>query len=272
MLWKRILTAVVAVPIVVPFMMYAGPVANFVFFLLVALWALTEYFAMAFPDDAAVRRMGTATGGALYAVWGLAIIFDAGPLAFHLPLLIAFTAMFFFFVFRTGDIQTVAHRIGSAVLGIVYVDCLIIFFVALLHLPDGWKCVTMLLAIVWLTDTGGYFGGKYFGRRKLYEKVSPKKTWEGAVGGTIFGIASAFLFAWMLSIDWPAHHIVLAALGTSAIGQVGDLAESLLKRSYGIKDSGRLIPGHGGILDRIDAVMFGAPFFYYYITLLNVVK
>jgi phosphatidate cytidylyltransferase len=127
----------------------------------------------------------------------------------------------------------------------------------------------MLLACVlsWGSDTGAYFAGRAIGGPKLYEKVSPKKTWAGAIGGVLAATAGAFALAGTVgpAVD-PAHLAVIAPVA-SAFGQVGDLAESLLKRSVGVKDSGRIMPGHGGLLDRVDALIFAGPVLFCYAVL-----
>ena len=267
MLYKRVLVAAVGIPILLPMLIYAGHLVNFIFFLIVALIALGEFFHMAFQDDLAARRMGMISGGLLFAVWGLGIIYEAPPLLFHLAFVTAFIAVFFFFLFCPGDIKTVGTRVALGVLGLVYVNGLLIYFVALHNLEKGWRYVIMLFAIIWLNDTGAYFAGRLLGRHKFYEKVSPKKTWEGSFGGVFLGLLGAFLFDALLSLDWPALHLVVLSIALGYLGQLGDLCESLLKRSFEVKDSGRIIPGHGGILDRADALLMAAPFLYYYIRL-----
>ena len=126
----------------------------------------------------------------------------------------------------------------------------------------GW--VLLVLSIAWLADTGGYFVGRRFGRTKLYPVVSPNKTWAGLygalAGSTLAGAAASLTYLPKL----PLIHGVLLGLFGGGIGQLGDLVESLLKRSVGTKDSGSIIPGHGGILDPIDAVLFVAPVTYLY--------
>ena len=118
--------------------------------------------------------------------------------------------------------------------------------------------------MAWLADTGGYFVGRRFGKAKLYPSVSPNKTWAGLygamLGSTIAGVVAALTYLPELRL---IHGIALGLVG-GVVGQLGDLVESLLKRSVGVKDSGTIIPGHGGILDRIDAVLFVSPFTYLY--------
>jgi phosphatidate cytidylyltransferase len=154
------------------------------------------------------------------------------------------------------------------VTGIVYAGFLTTFLAKLKVFPiHGGDNVLLVLVVAWLADTGGYFAGRFLGKAKLYEAVSPKKTWAGAWGGlagSIVGVAALKLIhaSWL---TWP--DVFAIAIPASILGQMGDLAESLIKRSVGVKDSGALLPGHGGILDRIDAVLFIAPYVYAYLFL-----
>ena len=122
----------------------------------------------------------------------------------------------------------------------------------------------LVLIVAWLADTGGYFAGRFLGKAKLYEAVSPKKTWAGAYGG-IAGSVVGVIALKLVHASWldVGRRLAIAVPG-GILGQLGDLAESLIKRSVGVKDSGALFPGHGGILDRIDAVLFIAPYVYGY--------
>jgi len=134
----------------------------------------------------------------------------------------------------------------------------------------GAGIVMMLLVAVAITDTAAYFVGKQFGRRKLAPVVSPKKTWEGAIGGFAFAvIAMGVLYLlrgsmdWTALPDWPLTRYLLSGAAVSIVSQIGDLIASSLKRDADVKDSGRLFPGHGGALDRCDGFLFGAPVLYY---------
>ena len=154
-------------------------------------------------------------------------------------------------------------------MGIVYAGFLTTFL-AKLKLIDpthGGDTVLIVLLIAWLADTGGYFAGRFLGKAKLYEAVSPKKTWAGAYGGIAGSIAGVAALK-LISAPWLSWFDVFAlAIPGGVLGQLGDLAESLIKRSVGVKDSGALLPGHGGILDRIDAVLFIAPYVYTYLVI-----
>jgi phosphatidate cytidylyltransferase len=172
-----------------------------------------------------------------------------------------------YYLFRFRDIPTVAGRYAATVSGIVYAGFLTTFLAFLKRIDPHQVGDTVLLVLIvaWVADTGGYFAGRFLGKAKLYEAVSPKKTWAGAWGG----LAGSFLGVALLKVFFATwlgwDDVVLIAIPGGILGQLGDLAESLIKRSTGVKDSGSLLPGHGGILDRIDAVLFIAPYVYVYL-------
>ncbi|MDF1564226.1 MAG: phosphatidate cytidylyltransferase [Deltaproteobacteria bacterium] len=163
------------------------------------------------------------------------------------------------------DLKALPGQAGMAVLGIVYVGGL---FAVLVHVRGfGLWWLVLTMAVTWLNDTGAYFTGRAFGKHPLSRFVSPKKTWEGFAGGVVASIAGAFLVGWLAGalpmiapepIGLSVPLLLLLGVLAGFLGPVGDLAESLFKRAYGVKDSGKLIPGHGGFLDRIDAFLFNA--------------
>ena len=160
-----------------------------------------------------------------------------------------------------ADLTKAPRRVGLALLGAVYPGLLFGTVVRLRQLPDGLAWLFLTLAVTWLNDTGAYLAGRAYGRRKLYPRISPSKTWEGAAGGLVASIGAALAvksLGWLPQLPWWAS--VVAGTGAGVLGPLGDLAESMLKRAYGAKDSSRLLPGHGGLLDRIDALLFTAPF------------
>ena len=121
----------------------------------------------------------------------------------------------------------------------------------------------------WAADTGAYFAGRAFGRHKLYPKISPGKTVEGAIGGLASAVGAAFLIRFLFDVPMEAAYTAGMGAVAGVAGVIGDLSESLLKRSVGAKDSSRLIPGHGGVLDRFDGVMFAAPALYAYVVIVG---
>ncbi|MDR1633471.1 MAG: phosphatidate cytidylyltransferase [Bifidobacteriaceae bacterium] len=147
----------------------------------------------------------------------------------------------------------------------VYLPTLGALVVLLSFMPDGRWLVLLLVAVPVACDTGGYFAGSYLGRHKLAAQISPRKTWEGLAGSVLLAVAAAVGGMALMGRPWY-FGLALGVLGALA-ATLGDLAESLLKRAIGIKDMGNLLPGHGGVLDRIDSILMTAPFFYAVITL-----
>ncbi len=149
------------------------------------------------------------------------------------------------------------RRLGA--LGIVYASAIAVAPILVRAEPGiGLALIAWCFAVVWATDVAAYFTGRALGGPKLWPSVSPKKTWSGAIGGALAGIVAAVIVAWIarrVGGEWPFSLVLTAllALVASAAGQLGDLAESALKRRFGVKDSGSIIPGHGGVLDRLDA-------------------
>jgi phosphatidate cytidylyltransferase len=157
-------------------------------------------------------------------------------------------------------IENAPRRVGLAVLGALYPGLLISALVPLRQMQLGFWWVFLALTVTWANDSGAYFAGRAFGKRKLYPRISPSKTWEGAIGGSLASIVGACVVQhfWLHSLS-PLGAALIGA-GAAVLGPVGDLSESMLKRAFGAKDSGRLLPGHGGLLDRLDALLFNAPF------------
>lgn len=273
MLRERLATAAVAIPFLVWLVFFAPPWAFPVVVLAIAVVGVAEYFHMAFPGRAGLQASGIA-GGVLV---GLGMAHAAGAVASPGAIGIAFPAALFAIVVMglLGSLLdpddpagTVVH-IGHGLLGILYAGALLPHFVWLHRIPDGPAWVLFVLAVAMAGDTGGYFAGRFYGKRKLMPRVSPKKTVEGAIGAfagnAVAGLAVKALL--LPSIGWL--EIVLVALVAGLLAQLGDLCESLLKRAFGAKDSGRLLPGHGGVLDRADSLVFPVVFVYYWLTLLR---
>jgi len=129
---------------------------------------------------------------------------------------------------------------------------------------DGGYWILMAFAVVWGSDTGAYFSGRAFGKHKLAPRVSPKKTVEGAVGGLLASVTAVVIFKLTALPELAWWQVFALAVPANILGQTGDLCESLIKRAHGVKDSGIIIYGHGGMLDRIDALIFALPWFYFF--------
>lgn len=269
---SRILVAAVAAPLIA-LLIYVDPPAYFWAFVFVAsVVGMYEFFAMTI-EDPLDRRVSAGIGAAaVVAFYWLPDAFAHGQQILavqNAALLLAVLPVALYYLFRFGDMATVGRRLAFSITGIVYVGFLFAFL-ALLRRDfgdAGGHFVVFVLATVWLSDTGAYVAGRLFGRHKLYPAVSPKKTWEGAVGAIAFAVATAVVVKlWLLPhVPW-IDILAMGALG-SVLGQLGDLVMSFLKRSQGVKDTGGLLAGHGGVLDRFDGVLLMAPFVYMYASL-----
>jgi phosphatidate cytidylyltransferase len=169
-------------------------------------------------------------------------------------------------LWRLGEIPTAGMRTMANVAGPFYIGGLLTS-IALLRRDQGDvgpHFVVMTLTFAWLGDTGGYFFGRFLGKTKLYEAISPKKTRAGFFGSLVGSALGATVAHFWYLPSIPLGHALPLAVFAGALGQLGDLVESLLKRSTGIKDSGWIVPGHGGLLDRIDALLIVSPIVYLY--------
>jgi phosphatidate cytidylyltransferase len=164
-----------------------------------------------------------------------------------------------------GRATTALHDWTLIAMGALYVGWLGSHAVLLRELPDGLDWVLLALFSVWITDSAAYFVGRAIGRRKLAPSISPNKTWEGAVAGLIGGAVAVVALHEAFGLDASAVELVALAVVLPVIGQLGDLGESALKRSWGVKDTGWLLPGHGGFLDRIDSLLIVVPVVYYWV-------
>jgi phosphatidate cytidylyltransferase len=262
----RLLTAAALIPILIAAIRWSNPIGVWSIVYVATFLGLREFYNMTLArEPPAERYFGVALGMAFAAVvyW-----LDGRNMATTGALAGVTVAAFLFYLFRWRTIESVAVRVTAMIAGILYVG-LLLTFVALLKKrgPDGGAWVFVTLTVTWFGDTGAYFAGRFLGPlwpRKLYPSVSPKKTVIGALGGLAgsFGATVLAHLWYMPSLTWA--DCALVAIPAGALGQMGDLCESMLKRAVGVKDSGALLPGHGGMLDRIDALLFSVPYIYCY--------
>ncbi|HEX9758510.1 MAG TPA: phosphatidate cytidylyltransferase [Nitrospiria bacterium] len=170
-----------------------------------------------------------------------------------------------FQVFFFKDIKKVFAETGVVFLGVVYIGWLLGHLVLLRGFQNGEWVVFYLFLVTWAGDSGAYYTGKIWGKRKLYEAVSPGKTIAGSVGGLVSSVGVSFVGKFLFLPSLSYVDCLGLGLLLGALGQLGDLTESLFKRSSGKKDSGQLIPGHGGVLDKVDSLLFTGPAFYYFL-------
>ncbi len=246
-------------PLLILLLGFASPMVFSVFLTLVLFVSLLEYNKMGLAGEHGLEQwLSAAAGAAVVPVLALNQPELLVPLYTGLYLVLALL-----FLFRLPPIEETHHRLGWLVSGTVYLPLLIGHLVPLHQLAYGKQWIFLLLIAVMACDSMAYFIGRKFGKRKLYPAVSPNKSIEGAYGGilgAVLGVLFAKLF-FLQAIGWFGVLGIGVALGV--FGQLGDLFESLLKRACRVKDSGTMIPGHGGLLDRLDSLLFVFPLVYY---------
>ncbi len=259
----RIASAVVLVPAVLAVVVYAAPVWFLVALGILGTLCLHEYFVL-------VRLTGLRAqpwfGYAAY--WILLAGFQVKSLPPVAILSAVLLAGFLAAMWRRDALRDRVLGLMANLLGVFYLTFLLYSAFALrFEFGDrlGLHWFLILLATIWVGDSAALVVGKTIGRSRFAPLISPKKTNEGAVGGLLAGAAASILLQHFFLTDLPLRHVVVASLLMGAFGQLGDLAESLLKRAAEVKDSSNLIPGHGGVLDRIDSVLFAFPVLYLYL-------
>jgi phosphatidate cytidylyltransferase len=245
-------------------------------FLLLVVLGLHEFYSLLEKNGQYPQKgLGILSGSLFFIVLLLNNSTDLGITSYALPIYIP--PFFIFFIaelFRKKDKPF--NNIALTFLGIFYVAAplslwnLIVFET----IPGSsivsyhWHYLLGFFFIMWSADTGAYLAGRFWGKHKLFERISPKKTWEGLIGGISMGLVVAWINSYFYT-ELKLHQWIVVALLTSIIGTLGDLVESMFKRSIDIKDSGSLLPGHGGILDRFDGVFISSPFVVTYLLLIR---
>ena len=254
----RVITAVVALAIFIPLIMYGG---------LPLSLAAVALGIVAMSEILIMKKMFLTSFAAIVSYFGVAIMIVPKSWLSWLPS--NFTRLTTFFVLVVLLLlHTVLHKTrfnfedaGVLTLGMIYIGMGFNCFIQARAV--NFQTLLYAMLIVWLTDSGAYLFGRSFGRPKLAPQVSPNKTWEGSVCGTIFAVVilAIYLHFWPVGYhSWSL--VVFMTLLLSILGQFGDLVESALKRYYGVKDSGKILPGHGGILDRFDSMLLVMPALY----------
>lgn len=274
-LMKRILTAIVGLPILLYTVWSQSPYFFAGLTAIAAILALLEFYGLASKGGSKPQVIA----GCVFAVPVLAsYLLNAPQLA--AAALIALAIVCLTIALRaSGEIKNSLMSVSSTVFGVVYVALLPGCLIGVRMLPDAGtslsaphlasKLLTMFFALVMLTDTGAFYVGRSVGRHKLAPRISPGKTVEGAIGGFATAMVTGVLCKLIFFHEIPVTHAIALGAAIGIVGQIGDLAESMLKRGAGVKDSGNLLPGHGGMLDRIDSILFCAPLLYCYARLLS---
>jgi phosphatidate cytidylyltransferase len=263
---RRILATILFAPLFYLVVRYLPPAAFFGLVAVAAVLTVGEFYRLFSSDDHWPPEM--VIGGAAT----VALLCNAqwpGLMADRAVLLLTVLSAASLPLASRQDLRRAVMQSAVLVTGVLYIGLTLSCLLLTRALPEGEFLVFFVVLVTWAGDTGAYISGKTMGRHPLAPVISPKKTVEGLIGGVVLALVVAALSRlWFLPAVSLLDAVVLAALLTLA-GLLGDLAESAIKRSVNQKDSGRLIPGHGGMLDRLDSLLFTAPCFYYYVTLVK---
>ncbi|MBS3731575.1 MAG: phosphatidate cytidylyltransferase [Desulfobacterales bacterium] len=256
---KRWITAIVAIPVLVALIIKGPPAVFAGLIALIAVLSMWEYFYIVSRGNKTGMLKPIPIAG---AVVGLLIIAAALYGAFSVMLLLVFAALLIAALLSMPAYQSgpeIMETVAGQVQGVVYIPLALAALVLLRGQPDGLTWIFFVVLVVFLGDVAAFYVGSYLGRHKLSPAISPGKTVEGALGGLAVNIVVALVFKTLLLPELAGGLVVVFALALGIAGQIGDLFESELKRAAGIKDSGGILPGHGGMLDRVDALIFAAP-------------
>lgn len=269
---KRILTAAVSVPLALAGIFLLPDIWFLAVLLLLALFATAEYVRMVSNS-----QVGRSPLLLILLVPGAAALMTPGVISGvrGLPGADALLILAMVFVLGIGSIVVVSRTpmsgglaaIGALTFGVLYLSLPVASLIRLRQTGGPWLLV-LCVAIVWLGDTFAFYCGSRWGRRKLAPQISPNKTREGSIAGLLAGVFVAAVWSWG-TLGTVSIKVLVLAVVVGAAAQMGDLVESLLKRGAGIKDSGAVFPGHGGVLDRLDALFFAAPAMWLYIWLVG---
>lgn len=232
----------------------------FSIFFIIYLLTIYEFFKLCGLDGMLpLKSWGAFAGAAIYVTLFLVYSGISEPKILYWNLPICFT-IFFIKLYKKGERKPFTN-IAYTFLGIIYVALpfSLLHGIAYINGTYDYRLIIAILFLIWATDIGAYFVGVRFGKKKLFERVSPNKSWEGLIGGVVFNMAMVFAIHHGFDL-LPLWKLVVIGILVIVAGTYGDLVESLFKRSIAIKDSGTILPGHGGFLDRFDALLLSVPF------------
>lgn len=262
----RIIVSAVAIPVIVA-VTYFGNIPFLVFVLAISLMAFYEFYVMLKNKNAHVNILMGFIAVAFLVFNQYHVMMNA-----YMFLIIWFVVLLIYELFRNKE--SALNNLGATLLSVMFLG---LFGSSLLGIREfysiddefyrnGGYLIISIMATIWICDSAAFFGGTALGKHKLFPRVSPNKSWEGAIFGFIFAIITMAIakFVVLDFLEWVDVIVIGLIVGT--IGQIGDLVESLFKRDAGVKDSSSLIPGHGGIFDRFDSLLFSSPVIYFYLT------
>ena len=263
MLKLRVVTAAIGVPVVILAVWFGTPWFSFLIAAAALVGTLEFYRIANFEKREPLLYFGL--------LWTLSLVLsplykstNILPVVMSIAILISLTLL----LFRTPR-DNAFHKWAWTIAGAIFVGWMLSYWISLRGLDNGRDWVYLAMLTIFANDTGAFFIGRAKGKHKLVPAISPAKTWEGAIGGLVSSISGAIIIVVILNLISPFTfeywQIILLGFLISFFAQIGDLVESLLKRNMGVKESGTLLPGHGGILDRFDSIIFVGPAVYYFV-------
>jgi len=259
---KRLLIALVLLPVLYIYVMYLPPEYFLFLMTFLSTIGLAEFYAMC-------RIKGLFLYSGLFLGAALLVVSFILPHLFLQALLLVAMATMALRLFLKPDPAGSISVVSAALFGLIYIPGLLTFQMNLVKSGPAW--IVLLYSSVWAADSMAFYVGKSIGKRKLYPEISPNKTVEGAVGSLMGGIVGAVLIKATLLTQIPIVHTVIIGLAVGFSTIIGDLVESMFKRDAGVKDSSHILPGHGGVLDKLDGVTFAGPSFYWICLLLGLI-
>jgi len=256
---KRVLSGLIGAIIALLFI-YLGGLWFFLIIAALAALSLQEYYNFSLKGGYLFPRNFSFLTALIYFY----LLYIQFPLILEISPLILFLPLCFYFLYN-GNFKL--KDLTFSAWGFIYIIWFFGFFLALRFLPQGLGYTMLLFVSIWINDTAAFFTGSYLGKHKLIPRISPNKTVEGSLGGVL--ATSLFVLIMRSYFDLGIFSALTLGFLISLFGQLGDLLESALKRHLGLKDSGEIIPGHGGILDRFDSIMLAVPLFYFYIKIIK---
>lgn len=260
---KRSLTGTLLVAILVSSLLF-HPIAFLIVFLLIEVLAMREFFVLShFCRAQPQKYYGSIVGSYFFIAGYLWFQFDGG---YFFSFLVV-PLMVFIFVFELyRNLKRPIVNIASTFLGLVYIALPFTLMNGIVFFDGSFngKRLLAVFILMWIYDSFAYLFGVWLGKHRLFERISPKKSWEGFIGGTVSAVLAAVLLSKVMGV-YALNSYIIIALIVVVFGTLGDLVESMIKRSIGIKDSGNILPGHGGILDRFDSILLAIPVIFTYL-------
>ncbi len=263
--FKRIAAALTLVPLFLLLLLKGSYIHYSIFVVALAFLGLLEYFRL-------IGNKVTLQMKVMGVLWGVMLaggLYTGSSMTIVGMLTMGFMSVCLIRLAKAGDLSTVFQDIGYTFLGPLYVGLLFGHLSLLRAMTEGREWTLILFFAIWMCDIAAFYTGLSIGRHKLYPEISPNKTIEGAMGGILGSMIVVTIAKVRYMPQLNLMDMAVISIGIAVMGQLGDLVESMFKRTAGVKDSGGLIPGHGGILDRFDSVLFAAPFLYYYLVFIK---